>query len=78
MTVAELIAILQKQDPTAEVVLREPLDDTSFFKVREVRPLALRTYSRKGMVYFQGFGEEYEPVYGTDVGNERVPGVLLE
>lgn len=78
MTVAELMAILQTKSPDDEVVLREPLDDTSFFKVREVRTLELRTYSRKGIVYFQSFDAEYEPVYGTDVGSERVPGVLLE
>jgi hypothetical protein len=59
-------------------VLREPVDDTSYFKVREVGALELRTYSRKGMVYFQSFEEEYEPVYGTDVGSENVPSVLLE
>jgi hypothetical protein len=78
MTVQELIAILQLQDPTAEVVLREPLDDTSYAKVREVRPLELRTFGRKGMVYFQSFTAENAPVYGTDVGSEKVPGVLLE
>jgi hypothetical protein len=78
MTVQELIAALQTQSPEAEVVTREPLDDTSYAKVREVWPIELRTYSRKGMVYFQSFGAEYEPQYGTDVGSENVPGVLLE
>jgi hypothetical protein len=78
MTVQELIAALQKQDPKAEVVLREPVDDTSYFKVRELQTIELRTYSRKGIVYFQSFEDEYEPVYGTDVGSEKVPGVLLE
>jgi hypothetical protein len=78
MTVQELIAILQTKDPEAEVLTRDSCDDTSYLKVREVRPLELRTYSRKGIVYFQSFAAEYQQRSGTDVGNEKVPGVLLE
>ena len=45
--------------------------------MREVRRVQLRTYSRKGMVYFQSFDAEDEPEYGTDVGSEKVSGVVL-
>ena len=42
MTVAELIAFLQKQDPESEVVLRDSCDDVSYVKVREFSVVELR------------------------------------
>jgi hypothetical protein len=76
MLVHELIAILQQEDPDAEVVQHEAMGD-GFAKVREVLQVELRTYSRKGIVFFQGFDAEDEPEYGTDVGSEKVSGVVL-
>jgi hypothetical protein len=76
MTVQELIAKLQLEDPKAEVVQHEVTGD-GYAKVREVLQVELRTYSRKGIVFFHGFDDEEPLESGTDVGSEKVSGVVL-
>lgn len=80
MTVSELIAKLQLEDPAAEVVTRGICCLDKVMRVRELMPVELRRFAVKSCVWFE---------YWTDVGpppqddrkvvfSEPVKGVLLE
>ncbi len=78
MTVSELMAILQKQDPLCTVVMRDSACDTGFVPVRDIDSLTMRAYARKGMLFYSSFGSEVPRDGKTDVFDEVVHGVLLE
>ena len=78
MNVEKLIAILQKKDPKAAVVLRDYDGVTGLVEARVVDNVELRGYDRKGSS-FMAFWDADLPVESwTAAWNHIIKGVLLE
>lgn len=79
MTVSDLISILQREDPGAEVVTRgiDYLDEV--IRVSELSPVKLRAFASKGCAWFEYWTEAALPSDDrTVVFSEPVNGLLLE
>ena len=80
MTVADLISILQQQDPAAVVVRWRNVDyEEVAEQVRALTPVRLRAFAAEGCGWY-GFWDEPQvpPDDRTVVFSEPVKGVLLE
>ena len=75
MNVADLIAILQQQDPSAIVVLRDddaqPGPGVSRLRASDVQPLQLTSWESNGVLVYEVFedGQEGQPVTGIVLGS---------
>ena len=80
MKVAELIAILQRQDPAAVVVLARNVDyEAVAVQVRELTPVKLRAFAADSCAWFEFWDEAEVPQdERTVVLFEPVHGLLLE
>lgn len=78
MTVAELIARLQQEDPAATVVLDDFDSETRIYECRSIHRVTLRAYERKGMSWLSHFDEEHAVDERTVRFDKPVPGVLLQ
>ena len=79
MTVSELISMLQKHDPGAEVVTRgiDYLDEV--IRVSELSPVKLRAFAAEGCAWFEYWADLGPPADNrTTIFSEPVNGLLLE
>lgn len=80
MTVSDLIAILQQQDPAAVVVLRRNAGrETTADQVSELTAVSLRAYAAERCAWFEFWDEAEVPTDDrTTAFAEPVSGLLLE
>ena len=78
MNVEKLIAMLQKKDPKAAVVLRDYDGATGLAEVRVVDDVELRGYGSKGMSFLAFWDADLPVEPGTATWNHIIKGVLIE
>ena len=78
MNVEKLIAMLQKKDPKAAVVLRDYDGATGLVEARVVDDVELRGYDRKGSSFMAFWDADLPTEPGTATWNHIIRGVLVE